>query len=150
MYNQLSKNKTLAFLNIRGLSLRSSRVRKLEHLKTIMGVAKIPFLFLSECHLSDKQWAETSVLPPTWKVVHIADWHDPDSKEFGVIVHGEATNDISINTIDVPDLPKGAVAVHCVIYEIEIDLILLHSSPNANSAKRNFYTFLTPHRRIKK
>lgn len=58
-----------------------------------------------------------------------------------MIIHGETANEIHINTIDVPDLPKGAVAVHCALFEIETDLVLL-LSPNANSAKRAFYTGL--------
>lgn len=128
-------------MNVRGLSSQACRSKKLSQLKLTMSVYKLPFLLLCESHLDNQAWVKALAEVPTWQGRCLANPNEPNSKEFGILVSGDASASVSEKILDIPDIPKGALGICLTIDNMDINIVLIHA-PNQHSARRSFFTTL--------
>ncbi|CEP12315.1 hypothetical protein [Parasitella parasitica] len=106
-----------------------------------MSIYNSPFLLLCESHLDNQAWRETMADLPTWQGRYLANTTHPNSKEFGILISGEASTDISEKVLEIPDLPQGALGLCLTINNMDINIVLVHA-PNKHPDRRSFFTTL--------
>lgn len=129
----------LVFLNAKGLASPSRRRKKLEALQSTMVAFKLPFVFLSECHLTDSAWQEVNQLNPGWEGKRLASESAASSSEFAVFWrNNEKHEKLHVEQFVGMPTPKGAVALKVRHGELSFNVMLVHA-PNVASMKRAFF-----------
>lgn len=126
----------ISFLNIHGLSHHTNQ-SKLGTLQHHMVAYRLPFVFLSECHLSDSAWTTFNYEHPNWYGQRVAQPNSP-SREFGVLVREDQYNSCRVKPQLIEGLPANCVALMVHHNRIQYPLVVVHA-PNQHSLKRRYF-----------